>query len=59
MDYFRIRPAGRLVEGVDYIWEGDRMVLTREFLLARGFCCNSLCKNCPWRESEPKKEVDV
>ena len=24
--------------------------LTREFLLNRGFCCDSGCKNCPYKK---------
>jgi len=39
----------RLVEGTDYTVENGRMVLSREFLLRRGHCCNSRCKNCPYR----------
>lgn len=37
-----------LVEGVDYIMENNRMVFTRDFLLKRGYCCNSRCRNCPY-----------
>ncbi len=25
------------------------MVATREFLLRRGYCCGSGCRNCPYR----------
>ena len=41
----------KLVEGIDYTWDGDKMVLTKEFLLKRGFCCNSKCRNCPYNAS--------
>jgi hypothetical protein len=37
-----------LVEGVDYIMENNRMVFTRDFLVKRGYCCNSRCRNCPY-----------
>jgi hypothetical protein len=40
----------KLVEGIDYYWENHRMIFTREFLLSRGFCCNSNCKHCPYKE---------
>lgn len=37
------------VEGVDYVIENGLFVLTRSFLLRRGFCCGSGCRNCPYR----------
>ena len=40
--------APRLVEDVDYYFEGGLMVLTERFLLNRGSCCNSGCRNCPY-----------
>ena len=40
----------RLIEGVDYTIENDKMVFTRDFLLKRGYCCNSRCRNCPYSE---------
>ena len=30
--------------------------LSREFLLNRGYCCDSGCKNCPYREKKNMKE---
>jgi len=30
--------------------------LTKEELLARGFCCHNGCKNCPWKD---KKEIST
>lgn len=27
-----------------------KFVLTKEFLLSRGKCCHSGCRNCPYRE---------
>jgi len=38
----------KLVEGVDYVLEDSKIVFTREFLLKRGYCCNSRCRNCPY-----------
>lgn len=40
----------RMIEGEGFVWEGTKMVLTKNFLLERGYCCNSLCKNCPYKE---------
>ena len=38
-----------LKEGVDYYYEGPYMVFTEHYLRARGYCCNSGCRHCPWR----------
>lgn len=37
-----------LKEGVDYYYEGPYMVFTEHYLRARGYCCNSGCRHCPW-----------
>ena len=38
-----------LQEGIDYtIDEFGRWVFTREYLLKRGYCCKSGCRNCPY-----------
>ena len=42
----------RLVEGVDYYLEGTRFVFTSHFLLKRGYCCNSGCRHCPYKQPE-------
>lgn len=36
------------VEGIDFYFENDLMVLTRKYLLDRGFCCDSGCRHCPY-----------
>jgi hypothetical protein len=49
------------VEGKDFYREGAYIVFTEAFLLARGYCCNSGCRNCPYRAPETKgkqKEFD-
>lgn len=38
----------KLVEGVDYYFDGGLMVLTEHFLLNRGFCCGNGCRHCPY-----------
>jgi hypothetical protein len=35
-------------EGVDYVVEDGLYVMTEWFLLKRGRCCNSGCRNCPY-----------
>lgn len=48
-----------LVEGIDYMLENNKMVFTREFLLKRGYCCNSRCQNCPYSgENRSKNSHD-
>jgi hypothetical protein len=37
-----------LVEGEDFYFEGPYMVFTEKFLRARGYCCESGCRHCPW-----------
>jgi hypothetical protein len=46
------RVERRLLEGADYTIENGLMVLTSSFLLNRGYCCGSGCRNCPYPESE-------
>ena len=38
-----------LVEGVDYYVENGRYVFTAAYHLARGHCCESGCRHCPYR----------
>ena len=38
----------QLIENVDYYVENGLFVFTREFLLKRGYCCESGCRNCPY-----------
>lgn len=37
-----------LREGVDYTVESGLYVFTRDYLLRRGTCCKSGCRNCPY-----------
>ncbi len=43
----------KLVDGVDYYMEDGKMVMTAYFLLKRGHCCNSGCRNCPYKGDVP------
>ena len=49
-----------LVEGKDYvITEEGWWVFTKAYLLNRGFCCFSGCKNCPYEEINlQKRKID-
>lgn len=43
----------KLIEGVDYIFNDQGlMILTKEYLLKRGRCCQSGCLNCPYGYAE-------
>ena len=37
-----------LEEGEDYYFEDGLMVLTAQYLLRRGYCCEQGCRNCPY-----------
>src|SRR5216684_6833122 len=37
-----------LVEGEDYYCEGPAIVFTAQYLLRRGYCCESGCRHCPY-----------
>lgn len=34
----------------DFYYEGPYLVFTREYHLKRGYCCNSGCRHCPYRD---------
>lgn len=36
------------VEGVDFYFDEGLMVLTKKYLLDRGYCCENMCRNCPY-----------
>ncbi len=40
-----------LVEGVDYYMEGDRLVFSAVYHQKRGYCCNSKCRHCPFKNA--------
>lgn len=37
------------VEGIDFYFENGLMVLTRNYLLNRGICCENKCRHCPYK----------
>lgn len=38
----------KLVEGEDFYYQGPYLVFTEAFLRARGYCCESGCRHCPY-----------
>ncbi len=43
-------PEAELQEGLDYYLEHGLFVFTAAFLLKRGYCCDSGCRHCPYKE---------
>ena len=53
-------PPNVMVEGRDYTVDAaGRWVFTRSYLLARGRCCGSGCRNCPYRRSDDDPAIDA
>ena len=38
----------KFIEGVDFYFENGLMVLTAHFLKKRGYCCDTVCRHCPY-----------
>ena len=48
----------KLIEGIDFYFEGGYMVFTEKYHLDRGFCCGNACRHCPYNYAnvpEPKR----
>jgi hypothetical protein len=45
------RPAPAPVEGEDFYREGAYVVFTARYHLRRGYCCESACRHCPYRDA--------
>jgi uncharacterized protein DUF5522 len=48
-----------MVEGEDYYWEEDAMVFTERYHLRRGYCCESGCRHCPFKEAASRKPATL
>ena len=46
-----IAPSATPLEEEDYYFDGPYMVFTEAYHLKRGYCCNSGCRHCPYREN--------
>lgn len=42
----------------DFYWEDGNLVLTKEYHLRRGSCCNSNCRHCPYKDNVVGKQTD-
>ncbi len=36
----------------DFYYEGPYLVFTAAYHLKRGYCCNSGCRHCPYKQEE-------
>jgi len=43
--------ASRELVPEDFYYEGPYLVFTAAYHLKRGYCCNSNCRHCPYRDS--------
>ncbi len=41
-----------LIPGEDFYIENGRYVFTEHYHLKRGYCCNSGCRHCPYRNKK-------
>ena len=48
------RQDGALQEGLHYYIEHGLMVFTEVFLRQRGYCCESGCRHCPYKDSNDR-----
>jgi hypothetical protein len=49
----------RLIEGIDFYWDKGFFVFTEAYHIARGYCCESGCRHCPYNKksnSNQKKD---
>jgi hypothetical protein len=57
------KPEGRqkdeFIETVDFNYENGLMVLTAHYLLKRGYCCENVCRNCPYNKKVSSSGLDV
>jgi hypothetical protein len=49
----------KLIAGVDYYIDDGKFVFTAAYHLKRGFCCNSRCRHCPYKEDHELPNVIV
>jgi hypothetical protein len=44
-------PGGEELPAEDFYYEGPYVVFTSAYHLKRGYCCNSDCRHCPYRDA--------
>jgi hypothetical protein len=43
----------KLVEGLDFYFDGGLFVMTGHYLRKRGYCCKNGCRHCPYGYKKP------
>jgi Family of unknown function (DUF5522) len=43
------RAASAELSPEDFYYEGSYLVFTAAYHLKRGYCCNSVCRHCPYK----------
>jgi len=46
-------PTNEPLQPEDFYMEGPYMVFTAAYHLRRGYCCNSDCRHCPYKDGPP------
>jgi uncharacterized protein DUF5522 len=46
----KVQPVSDELRPEDFYYEGPYMVFTAAYHLKRGYCCNSDCRHCPYKE---------
>jgi hypothetical protein len=49
----------RFVEGIDFYFDDGLMVLTRRYLLERGYCCTNGCRHCPYQTDLEEEDLEL
>jgi hypothetical protein len=44
--------TGQDLAAEDYYFDGSNLVFTAVYHLKRGYCCNSGCRHCPYRNAD-------
>jgi 2-iminoacetate synthase ThiH len=47
--------SNEALQPADYYMEGPYVVFTAAYHLRRGYCCNSDCRHCPYKESNEQQ----
>ena len=45
------KPSAPELAPEDFYYDGPYLVFTAAYHLKRGYCCNSGCRHCPYRDS--------
>jgi hypothetical protein len=51
--------APPVLTGEDFYFEHGLMVFTAAYHLKRGYCCNSGCRHCPYRQTHTEETEDT